>query len=477
MPNSFIIIKGQTKALQIERFQMGDNGVYDVKFKSSPRTYHYRYSDVVWLKDAVWHDHLHCKVYIGGREQHNVEDIRSFQHGEQTHWRITFNNGYVQDYLHGSIQVVESCLADDIANNAFEFLKRIAQVNELGMDEEHGGILPSLYEKIDFIDKELSAAPYLNPNEYHVKRHRVSDLIFPFGCNSSQEKAVRCAFENQISVIQGPPGTGKTQTILNIIANILVQGKTVMVVSNNNSAAANVLEKLQKYGLGFIVAPLGKRENKEAFVNNQPVVPDELQTWSLSMADSFQEKRRAGDTLKQLRKVFELQEGLASAKQELKAIELEWEHFKQDNQIDEEAFSLKRTVKSQRIMNLWLRYQSYAEGDVITYGSFGKFVERIKWAWMNFTRRYLLGIKSPLDKTNIQSVILELQALYYIARMKELTDLIDDHTSQLASYDSKTLSSALTDHSMAVLKNALNGRYCKEQRRVFNDVKELRLYA
>ena len=34
MPNSFIIIKGQTKALQIERFQMGDNGVYDVKFKS-----------------------------------------------------------------------------------------------------------------------------------------------------------------------------------------------------------------------------------------------------------------------------------------------------------------------------------------------------------------------------------------------------------------------------------------------------------
>ena len=477
MPNTFIIIKGLPKALQIEQFRMGGNGVYDMKFKSSPRTYHYRYSDVVWLKDAVWHDHLHCKVYIGGREQHNVEDIRSFQHGEQTHWRITFSNGYVQDYLHGSIQVVESCLADDIANNAFEFLKRIAQVNELGMDEEHGGILPALYEKIDFIDKELAAATYLNPNEYHVKRHRVSDLIFPFGCNSSQEKAVTAAFENQISVIQGPPGTGKTQTILNIIANILVQGKTVMVVSNNNSATANVLEKLQKYGLDFIVAPLGKRENKEAFVSNQPVVPDELQTWSLSMTDSFQEKRRAGDTLKQLRKVFELQESLASAKQELKAIELEWEHFKQDNQIDEEAFSPKRAAKSQRIMKLWLRYQAYAERDVITYGTFGKLVERIKWAWMNFTRKYLLGVKSPLDKTNIQPVILELQALYYIARMKELTDLIDDHTSLLASYDSKVLLSALTDHSMAVLKNALNDRYSKEQRRMFNDVKELRLYA
>lgn len=476
-PNTFIIIKGQPKALQIERFQMGDNGVYDVKFKSSPRTYHYRYSDVVWLKDAVWHDYLHCKVYIGGREQHNVEDIRSFQQGEQTHWRITFSNGYVQDYLHGSIQVVESCLADDIANNALEFLRRIAQVNELGKDEEHGGILPALYEKIDFIDKELVAAPYLNPNEYHVKRLRVSDLIFPFGCNSSQEKAVTAAFENQISVIQGPPGTGKTQTILNIIANILVQGKTVMVVSNNNSATANVLEKLQKYGLGFIVAPLGKRENKEGFVNNQPVVPDELQTWSLSMTDSFQEKRRAGDTLKQLRKVFELQESLASAKQELKAIELEWEHFKQDNQIDEETYSPKRTAKSQRIMNLWFRYQAYAEGDVVISSIFDQFVERIKWAWMNLTRKYLLGVKSPLDRNNIQPTILELQALYYIVRIKELTVLIDSHTSLLASYEAKALSSALTDHSMAVLKNALNGKYSKNQRRLFNDVKELHLHA
>ena len=474
---SFIIIKGQPKALQIERFQLGDNGLYDVKFKSSPRTYHYRHSDVAWLKDAVWHDHLHCKVYIGGREQHNIEDIRSFQQGELTHWRITFNNGFVQDYLHGSIQVVESCLADNVAKNSFDFLKRIAQVNELGKDEEHGGILPALYEKIDFIDKELAAAPYLNPNDYQVKKHRVSNLIFPFGCNSSQEKAVTAAFENQISVILGPPGTGKTQTILNVIANILVQGKSVMVVSNNNSATANVLEKLQKYGLNFIVAPLGKRENKETFVNNQPVVPNELQTWSLSMPDSFQEKRRVAETLKQLRKVFELQENLASTKQELKAIELEWEHFKQDNQIDESTYSPNRKAKAKRIMNLWFRYQTYAEGEVVTFSTFGKLLERIKWAWMNFSRKHLLGVKSPLDKSNIQPTILELQALYYIVRIKELTDLIDSHTSQLASFDSKALTSALTDHSMAVLKDALNGRYSKNQRRVFNDVKELRLYA
>ena len=68
--------------------------------------------------------------------------------------------------------------------------------------------------------------------------------------------------ENQVSVIEGPPGTGKTQTILNIIANLLVDGKSVQIVSNNNSATLNVFEKLNsdKYNLGFLVAPLGSSE-------------------------------------------------------------------------------------------------------------------------------------------------------------------------------------------------------------------------
>lgn len=219
-PQSFIIVKGQPKALQIEKISIVENGVYAIQFKNSQKIYHYRNSDVVWLKNAVWHDHQNLKVYVEGREQHHVADIQSFQHGVYTHWRITFDNGYARDYMHGSIQVVESCLGDDIAKNAFEYLKRIAQVNELGKDEEHGGILPALYEKVDFINDNMAIAPYLDSAKYKVRRMKSHSLIFPFGCNASQEKAVKAAFENQISVIQGPPGTGKTQTILNIIANI-----------------------------------------------------------------------------------------------------------------------------------------------------------------------------------------------------------------------------------------------------------------
>ena len=92
---------------------------------------------------------------------------------------------------------------------------------------------------------DVALAKYLNPSTVHTFNKKENYIpIFPFGCNNSQYQAVKKAMENQISVIQGPPGTGKTQTILNIIANIILKGKTVQIVSNNNSATNNVYEKL-----------------------------------------------------------------------------------------------------------------------------------------------------------------------------------------------------------------------------------------
>lgn len=50
---SFIIVKGQPKALLIEKIELVERGVYAIKYKNSPNTYHYRYSDVVCLQDAI----------------------------------------------------------------------------------------------------------------------------------------------------------------------------------------------------------------------------------------------------------------------------------------------------------------------------------------------------------------------------------------------------------------------------------------
>lgn len=473
---SFIIIKGQPKALLIEKIELGEHGVYAVKFKNSPKTYHYRNSDVIWLQNAVWHDHLHLKVYVDNRVQQNVSDVLSFSQGNLIHWRITYENGYVQDYLDGTIKVVKSCLGDKVAKNAFEYLKRIAQINELGKDEENGGILPSLYQNIDFVDESLTAAPYLDANKYKPHTMRSSALLFPFGCNASQSNAVKNAFEKQISVIQGPPGTGKTQTILNIIANILMRNQTVMVVSNNNSATTNVLEKLQKYGMGFIVASLGRRENKEHFIKNQPTVPLELHSWGLTPEDKDNAKREASLAFSKLQKLFSFQEELAECKREIKDVELEWQHFKLDNNIGDGDFTPKPNVESKRLMKLWLEYQTFIE-DEIPHIHQNKIARWFKWQWMGFIRKFVLGIKSKITASNPQPSIMELQSLYFIVRLKELSERINMIETELRTINTSQLTDKLSSLSLSLLKNWLFENYHSKQRLVLDNVKDIRLHS
>ena len=128
-------------------------------------------------------------------------------------------------------------------------------------------------------------------------------LIYPFGLNESQLQAVERAFSAQISVIEGPPGTGKTQTILNILANILLRGQTVAVLSNNNAAVENVYEKLEKYSLGHLVAKLGNQDKREAFFADLPTWPsgapepapslDEIQALLSRLKQHLQNHNRA----------------------------------------------------------------------------------------------------------------------------------------------------------------------------------------
>lgn len=63
---------------------------------------------------------------------------------------------------------------------------------------------------------------------------------------------------------------GKTQTILNLIANLLIRGKPVAVAAPANAAADNVAEKLQAAGYCSLVARLESRERREAFFASPP---------------------------------------------------------------------------------------------------------------------------------------------------------------------------------------------------------------
>lgn len=86
-------------------------------------------------------------------------------------------------------------------------------------------ILSMQYERIQTVSEETVLACYLEPGRQPKTVPLPETIIYPFGLNQSQKIAIENALSSQISIIQGPPGTGKTQTILNIIANVVRSGK------------------------------------------------------------------------------------------------------------------------------------------------------------------------------------------------------------------------------------------------------------
>jgi len=72
----------------------------------------------------------------------------------------------------------------------------------------------------------------------------------PMPADSSQLAAVFAAAEGRSFVLEGPPGTGKSQTITNLIAHCLAEGKTVLFVSEKMAALNVVHRRLGSVGLG-----------------------------------------------------------------------------------------------------------------------------------------------------------------------------------------------------------------------------------
>lgn len=472
--NKILLLNGEAKTLQVDSIECeGANG-YRVRFKNNSKNYYYGCDKVAWLYNPEWFDPTHCKVVVDGALQNSVKEIWKFVCGTKCYWRIVYGNGYMREGDDDKMIVSTSCLGEEKSRDTFAYLKNVAIINPLGKEKNGNGILADLYEQVEYVDSETVAACYLNPNKYNPRSMKHADLIYPFGCNASQKKAVTTAFEHQISVVQGPPGTGKTQTILNIIANIVCQGKTVMVVSNNNSAITNVQEKLDKYGLSFVVAPLGSKENKEVFIANQPLVPAECSLWGLSISESLKKKQKLHATLALLDKVFALQNERAELLQEQQAVALEWKHFCMDNGVDE-RLELTNRINSKRVISLWLEYQAQAYGEKpISANWFVKWLEKLKWWKMKWFSKHRLYLKSEFDRNNLTPLVKEFQTLYYLNRLEEIRQRINSINKDLAQHDAMGLTKTLTTLSLSLFKAFLYSYYSKHKRVDFAGLKDMR---
>ena len=97
--------------------------------------------------------------------------------------------------------------------------------------------------------------------EVPAKTYQVLDA------DSSQRLSIEYALRGQSFVMKGPPGTGKSQTIANIVAECIANGKSVLFVSDKMAALEVVYKRLSEVGLAHFCLELhSAKANKQQVV-------------------------------------------------------------------------------------------------------------------------------------------------------------------------------------------------------------------
>jgi len=95
------------------------------------------------------------------------------------------------------------------------------------------------------VEHDLSAIDHFDHDNNTTPEHTFQVV----DADASQQDAILCAKQGYSFVLQGPPGTGKSQTITNIIAECLADGKKVLFVSEKMAALEVVHKRLKDAGL------------------------------------------------------------------------------------------------------------------------------------------------------------------------------------------------------------------------------------
>lgn len=262
-------------------------------------------------------------------------------------------------------------------------------------------------------------------------------LIFPFGLNESQLLAVERAFSSQVSIIEGPPGTGKTQTILNIVANILIQNKTVAILSNNNTAVSNVYEKMDRQGLGYLIARLGSTENRQQFFATPVSNSEEI------LSDSPSE-RTIDDVFQQVKKHLSVINQVALLKAEIDELSIEHSYLQEWQRLPSQVEANRYRFSSRKTTDL-MAYIHYLSDRRVG------FKNRIDLL-LNFR---ILRVKPLKNQEQRLALFTSLQLSYYEKAIREKQSALYEYNKILEVSDFDILLGQLTSLSMIYLKKYL----------------------
>ena len=447
-----IIIKGKDQTDTVASFHF-HGGICEVVYSSAPnKTYEFKSSNVEILPLQREINPSEVIVTANGQTISGIDELLDFG----TYYRIVRNGKKDLSFRRSEVQFQRNCLSRRKNQEILQYFKENAAAISL-MAENGANILCMQYDRITQVCEDTVLASYLEPQR-KIKASKIPEsIIYPFGMNQSQKLAVERALSSKISIIQGPPGTGKTQTILNIIANIVRSGKSVAVVSNNNSATHNVVEKLEKKNAAFLTAFLGSLANKEKFLDAQASTYPDMSDWEMKPDKRQQLEQEITVISNELSEMLNAKNRIAEIDQESLQLKPEQHYFEEYYATHSNvlAGNLKK-LSSQKILALWMEFEQCAE-----HGTRLGLLRKLS-IMFRFNRSALkLFLHSP------EIVIPFLQNQFYFVKKQELENEREILNRKLGHYAFDSKMDELTQKSLRLFRAELAARYpWKRERKI-----------
>jgi AAA domain/Protein of unknown function (DUF2726) len=392
------------------------------------------------------------RVEVDGSTWESATEVLTFTGAGGAWYRIFYTTRAgerYRTYLASQVRVITSATETPTVASVLHYWRAV--VSRLSHDDP----LRLGYEKLAFVHPKSVLNSFLSGSPIESWPQDITP-IFPFRCNLSQRAAVEKALTHSVSVIEGPPGTGKTETILNLIANIVaVQHKTVGIVSFGNAAVDNVRDKLDELGFGHLIGNLGRKEKRNEFFAGQAVRKAQV-AQLLARVPDRPDLERLADLDRRLRELQSAERTRADRRQALDAHRLELRHF-EDHLHQDQLPDLAGLPLLRRSADRVLDY--LAESEMELAGIRPGPLRRIR----NYFR---YGSVRALDPTDT-STVLRLQLAYYNKRIAELEREIQRVEDELRRADFEQLSRQHQHLSVQFLHSELAARYQESQHTLY----------
>lgn len=445
-----------------------DNGIVRVQFKDGGQSFPYRHprarllenvsgfrslksNELLKVKGEVWYPPLTIATFT---------DVYDGSYSVVRFYRDNKVIGKSRLYRPDDLTLLVSSASTGDGADVFKYWKDTALMLA------DGDPTRTAFESISCVHVGSALFAYMEGANSQVSEIP-SPVILPFQSNEDQKVAVERALSHRVSVIDGPPGTGKTETILNIIANILMSpGATVGVLSFGNAAVENVKDKLDEAGYGFVAARVGNDECVTSFIAEQEARARGIARW-LSYASANGSVQSSGSQeMNYLKHMEEQLLGVWKSSRELAKVRSKIEEYSL------EAAHLERRAESSILPDLselpLLRKSSRRILDYLAETTVcPDLPEGIKGVIPRVRRYFKYGRTKDVDARDADT-ILGLERAFYAKRIEELKKEEQRWRSEVGNRNSEEVGAQYQKASRSLLDLVLRQRYINSMRPIFD---------